>query len=318
MPFSVIPVKEIREDFFFRFCDDRDIRGLVASVRASGVITPVPVLVSDTDPPYVPVAGFSRLRAVKETGLEEVPVRLLSAALPAAEHFYNEVRIHTAANEISVIGKARILAILHRLDHHDALLHRFADLLGIPNQPPVREELSVLLDLQQSVREYISGNGLSLKQCRMFTGMDPALQDRWMAVAAGLHMRAVELAEVMQLTADIAGRGKIPAAAVLESGEITAILESPDMNGSQKRRHLKKCLLELRYPELTSILQRLRSLVRESAPPACVAVDWDATLEEPGIAVSARLKTAEDLEAAAGWLRRPGLMPVLRDMLKEI
>ncbi len=308
-----IPLKEILRDFFFAFAPDAEKPGLERSVAASGILNPIPVLAAEGG--WRPVAGFSRIRAAEAAGLETAPGRVLSPETPVWLHFADAVLEHAATRPLHLFEKARIVEILRRAGAPDAEIPgRCGEALELSESAPSPDELIGLLGLEPSLMRHLERFPAAFKQASFFLTLDPSGQKAAAELGSELQLRPVELTEIVRTAWEIGRRDSRPVDAVLAGA--SAGDSRPGMNRNERIALLKDNLKRMRRPRLTEwneSLTRARSGMR--FPPFCV-LDWDASLESPGLRLEALLRTEADASELASALSDSMTREGLRSMFE--
>ncbi|MBN2200986.1 ParB/RepB/Spo0J family partition protein [bacterium] len=291
-----IPLKEILRDFFFSFASDAQKPGLERSIRASGILNPIPVLAVEGG--WRPVAGFSRIRAAESTGLKTVPGRVLSPETPAWRHFADAVLEHAATRPLNLFDKARIVDILRRAGAPDAeIVGCCGEALELSASAPSLDELAGLLDLEPSLRLHLERFPTAFKQASFFMTLDPSGRKAAADMGRLLQLRPVELTEVVRTAWEISRRDSRPLDAVL--AEASAQDSRPAMNRNERIAALKNGLKRMRQPRLTEWNESLNRAKNGMRLPQFCALTWDASLESPGLRLEALLRTESDASELA-------------------
>jgi hypothetical protein len=308
-----IALKEILRDFFFAFASDSEKPGLERSIRASGVLNPLPVLAAEGG--WRLVAGFSRLRAAEAAGLKTVPCRALSPEIPDWMHFSDAILEHAAAGPLRLFEKARAVAILRRTGAPEAeIVGRCGEALELTGSAPSLDELAGLLGLEPSLISFLDRFPAAFKQASFFLTLDPSGQKAAADLGLELQLRPVELSEIVRAAWEIGRRDGRSVSDVLGS----ALQEEtrPGLNRNERISRLKDSLRRMRQPRLSQwneALDRARGGMR--LPGFCV-LGWDLSLESPGLRLEALIRTESDASALSAGLSDWSTRESLRSMFE--
>ena len=111
-----IPIKEILEDFFYRFQTQNDVSRLRDSIKTSGII--LPLRVEQQGKGYRILSGFNRYRCACDLGLDCVPAILIKKHEEPGRVFQQILREHLVCRSLNLMEKSRILNMLDKLDRH--------------------------------------------------------------------------------------------------------------------------------------------------------------------------------------------------------
>lgn len=308
-----IDLKEILRDFFFAFSTEADRSGLERSVRASGVLNPIPVLAAEGG--WRPLAGFSRIRAAEAAGLKTVPGRVLSADIPGWKHFADVVLEQAATRPPHLFEKARIVDILRRAGAPDTeIIGRCGEALELSGSAPSLDELAGLLGLEPSLIGHLDRFTVAFKQAAFFLTLDPYGQKAAADLGRELQLRPVELTEVVRTAWEIGRRDGRPTHEVLAGA--SAGHGRQGMNRNERIASLRENLKRVRQPRLVNwneALERARGGMR--LPRFCV-LEWDASLESPGLRLEALLRSESDAAELSAGLSDEQTRDSLRSMFE--
>jgi hypothetical protein len=315
-----IPKKEIRPDFFFRFTSETDLSRLKASIRNSGIRTPLWVRPAARGGVAL-ISGFRRFFAAVELGLEAVPAQTLPDGLPLGDWLYGVLLEHLSCAPLNLVEKARILRMVQallqdgdrRAEHG---LDAFTDLLEMPRSPESLKEATRVLDLPPEAAAYIETHDMPLRSARRFFRFSREIQG-WLAKAGtALSIRPVELMDIGSALRDVSMReGRTIEEQVLIM-RLDGLLNDAALNRNQKIEGLKNRLTGLRHPILVSFNDRLDELERNADLPPGVRLRRDRSLETPGLRLEADLANAEALRKLAEWLNDGEKRKAVEEMLK--
>lgn len=308
-----IPKKEILQDFFFCFSANKDLSALERSVRASGILNPLWVL--PVRKGFQILSGFGRFRAAVAAGMEALPCRMLEKSVSVDRHFENALLEQTSLRGLHLMEKARILRILAHLEiPQKQILVRFAPILDFPATPGPMEEALGLLELHPKLQSYLERHLISLKQISVFRKFDCEGQALMADLGTTLQIRIVELSELAEQVYEISRREELTVEAVVEDVGIAGAIQNADLNRNEKVIKVKELLRWKRYPRLVSWNEKIRSILDEIGLPPFVHLDWDPSLESPGLRMEVQIRTPEDVEALVRFLSIQGN----RDRLKAV
>ena len=305
MDIQYISREEILQDFFFCFSSERQKEALEKSIRMSGIRTPLHLIQLDNG--FRILAGFQRFRIADKIRLEKLPAVIISNHHAIANAFHDAVLEHLSFHLLNLVEKARILAILKKLNiSHDSLYRVFLPLLQIPRQDHVLDSISGILKLDSRVHDYIEHFDLSLKQTEPFKRLSKKEQGLFVDMGLKFQIRIVELTGIMDLIWEIARRDNQTCIDIYKRMNISDILNNPESTRSEKISKLKIALNQKRYPRLSlwnqNILQHHEKLVF----PSFIKIIWDHSLESPGVRLQAEIHSVEELNQLASCLSQKG------------
>lgn len=311
-----IPIEEIHEDFFFCFTTCLNDSKLLQSIRIAGIYSPITV--HRFEEKYRIISGFRRYHAAKSIGLEEIPVYEFESN-ELMDAFKRALTIHTVHRDFTIIEKAKILQILRKLCISEEIqLKKYYPLLDIPPQIKLSLKFESLLEMKKDTQDYIEKYNLSLKQSSMFDGLDGETQEEIIAIASQLEIRAVELGRLIDLIRDITGRDRVSIHQVLTDERIQHLLDDKEKTREQKITFLKSELNSRRYPKLTIWNQKLSNTKKQLGMPPFVSLDWNPSLESPGLALNATLRSVDNIKSLADKLSDSRVQELFKAMFEIV
>ncbi len=316
-----IRLEEILEDFFFCFAERRSRPELLRSIRLEGVRTPVTVLEAQNG--YRILSGFSRVAMAREAGLQSVLAVVAEEPASPQNAFFRALVEHTASRALNLAEKARILEIMERLGVPPGRLDAsFLEVLQLPAEEQVLEDVRAILTLHPAVLRYIAQYDVSLKQAKRFHGLPQGLQRRFADLGLKYAIRIVELSGLLELARDIEARGEPDAGELFDTWEGEAVRTAGKKEGSLSRndviRLLKEALQRTRYPYLTEKKDALDRLRRGLKLPDGLSVSWDPDLEREGIECRFWIRNRADVIRAAAFLANEKTQALLEAMCGEM
>jgi hypothetical protein len=312
--------KEILPDFFFRFtsdANDADLSRLKASIRVSGIRTPLWVLRSGDG--FTLCSGFRRFLAAGELGLETVPVQIPPGGKPSPEWLYGVLAEHISIQPLTLVEKARVLRLVQILvpgAETENGTGPFLDLLEIPRTPAAQVELLGVLDLHADASGYIEKHGMPIRSAKRFFLFSKEAQGWLAGIGLGLSIRPVELFEIGSSLRDISMRGNRTLSEEILALGLEGLLNDAQKNRNQKIESLKSILACKRQPMRTSLNEKLEGLEKNAGTPAGVRLTWDHSLETPGVRLEADIRDKGALERLAVWIADPSKRRAVEDMLQ--
>lgn len=281
--FSWVPEEKIStEDETFRV-RTRYSPVLAESVRRAGIRTPLLVQPRE-DGRLRLVSGWGRWRARPQG--EAVPCFLLPEAASPEELWNVFLRDNDTWNVVEV---ARVLERLRTIPGMtaEAMIREKLPLLGFNSSKELYRRHLQLLDLPDSVLDFIEESELPLRRAGLLFKLSGVSQERFIAAARRMRLTLNECSEALEWLANVARREGVAAHRILE--DLLGDGDPPDKLGFRRR------LRERRYPELHSYHQRLRDLQSELRFTVPVEVSWDWRLETPGLRLLATVADGDAL-----------------------
>ncbi len=276
LPLTRIDLKDRRFSLSYPLSDEN----LQWSIAAVGIVQPI-LLLDRT--PYIPIAGWRRLRCAKKLGLKKVPALIVDidekTALLRAIH-------DNLARGFNIIEKAATLDAMDRFGFSRDEIFGLMAHLGLNPHEKVLSILLGMASLDALAKDFIFRKNLSLRNVESLLRFEEKERRRILAALTGLHLTESTLREVLEMLQLIRIRkGKL-------TGRDIPVMESPDM----LRTHLKLKT----QPILTSLAKKLKAIRNAMTLPPGLDIRVDPFFEKEYIDIILKIGNEDDVDAALG------------------
>ncbi len=277
-------------DSSFRVREDYP-RELADSIARRGVSSPLFVR---EDPTAAGVfhllSGWGRYRLAPPTQ-ERLPCFVLRGAATREELWDLFLEDNERWGVIEIARVIRQLLSDAQLDAERIITEKLR-LLGLRRSKELYQSHLKLLDLPVEVQAYVEERGLSLRRARSFFRLPAGAAHGFISAARRYGWTLNEVAEAAELLDEIAHSESVSPEAVL-----AAACRADDCGGDSPEagNAVLAALRERRYPELTRYRGRLAELSAGLRFDVPVRVEWDPTLERPGVRLIADLEDADSM-----------------------
>ncbi|MDI6845126.1 MAG: ParB N-terminal domain-containing protein [Candidatus Saccharicenans sp.] len=294
MKFKTVKISEIdRQDHRFRFnlkpVDERILTG----VKEAGVVQPLLVILREGR--LILVDGWRRLEAALSCHMEELPVFELESRMGDLGAFQLAFFINYTQHRFSLAEKA--LAARRFLEFNlpaEEIIERILPLLELP---PLKKTLEILLEISS-----LDGKSIEMihrkdwKQATAELWLRFLPEERnWMLrlIERLTHNQQHELVETFYSVKKLTGVG--PEIIVREKG-LDRITGSLRKGESAAFDRLLAELRKITSPLRSRLSEEISEKIKELKLPLKVQVDYDPTLEKPGLKISFEARSAGQLE----------------------
>jgi len=163
-----------------------------------------------------------------------------------------------------------------------------------------------------AIRAWAARRHLPETHLERWLAFDEADAAALMAVAEELHLRTGQLASALELLEESAIRERQTIGVILAGDEVRRIVKGPGSAPGRARSLIEK-LRALRYPRLTSTLNRINAEVADLRLPSNLHLLLPKDLSSDELKIQLTLRSASQLEAALRALeeRKPKLARIL-------
>jgi len=235
----------------FRITTREDLNSLMASIDASGLLSP-PVLMPDDNSQYIIVCGFRRISACLQLGWERVDARFVDCGADEADCAVAAIAENCSQRELNLIEMSRAVNLLADTLPEGVEIQQSARRAGLPAAPAVFSKLRPLCRLPERLQRGILNGTLSLAMADRLGRMaeEDALEacDLFCDIRAGLNVQR----EILDHAGESALREGVKLVEILRSENIPAIRASEDLDRSAKTGQIRRLLKKRRFPALTA------------------------------------------------------------------
>ncbi|MBF0241770.1 MAG: ParB N-terminal domain-containing protein [Desulfamplus sp.] len=313
-----------------------NLSNLALSIRLTGLINPI--VLREIDDKYIVVSGFKRVSAMRSIGMRETPASILSHLDFDKDKTYDFrfYEVQSALIAISDNAFSRQLNVMEQA-RGVRLLKRFCSSYDIAQNSPaifnvnMGESLINMLDdianMPLSLHELIESDKLSMSSALKFKqyGYDKSLIESFATLFSKIKCSLSKQKEIITNIHEIAAREEISASDLIESKEISQILDSQSDNCSsnvndenQKANLIRSILFNRRYPNLFKAKERfsnnLKMLNLNSGMKSDIKLDPPADFEGRDYTITLKFSTVEELAKKANILSALTKNPLFGDI----
>lgn len=271
---------------------------MLLSVREIGVIQPI--IVWKKDRSYIPVTGFRRLEAAEKLQLSEVPALELEENYTPLEAFRMAFYDNLGSRLLSLAEKALAVRKFTEFGLEETeIIRKVLSRLGVP---PSGRTLRILLDLaaEENLLPAVHEKNWKLAAVEKFLFFSEEEKSLLLRLVAGVSLnRQTELIDGFYALKKRTGRS-LPE--MFEEPKFQAVLGRLETDRVQTAEKMAEILKEKLSPLVSEITREIEKEIRALSLPPQVRVEYDRTLEEPGLRLQAELSSAEELKDLLGEL----------------
>ncbi len=234
------------------------------------------------------VDGYRRMRILQQQSAkkEKLHCHVLPPDLPLSKVFLFRLRLQPVS-KLATLPGVRSCVLLKQM--HQAGMN--VKELAREVLPPLGEQASVrvanrMLQLAQALESFTlpeSLRKLSVADLLPMLKFPTHLLPDVVELAGKMNLGSNKWKTLLQLLDEVCRFRQDDAGAILDSPEIRAILDHPDLQGPVRYRKLKQQLERLRYPELTEQRFRFAEILARLRLPAGVEIEADQFFERDAL-----------------------------------
>jgi len=255
---------------------------LIASIKNVGLINP-PYLIGNEDGPYMIVAGYRRIRALKVLHYERAPCLLLrKSQFSSLDCLHLNLHDNLATRTFNEVEKGMVLSRLTSLISEDEILDRYMPLLALPSH---KETLLFYVrlerELEKEIKFSLAQGQLSLQVARMLLEVGSEARGGVFDLIKKLKLNINQQKQLIDYMIDISNIKRTPILDFLKEKSFKDILEKKDINKPQKAKALLHFLRTLRCPTLVRAEETFRKRAASLGLPEGIKVSAPPYFESP-------------------------------------
>ncbi|MBD3378359.1 hypothetical protein GF406_25245 [candidate division KSB1 bacterium] len=267
------------QDETFRLYPDPLEPHLLQSIRKIGLIQPLFLQKKDNNQFRI-VDGFKRLKALSELGIghfsafvtdHKDDVQIFKTGI----EYNHALRSYHAMEIAGLIQKAEHHFHLHRA----TVIREFFPLLGFGANPQVYELYAPLSSLDPDWQQALRTDQVSLEVAGVMVNESPETRQQFLRWINIMRLNKNQQRDFWQLLLDVARKSQCSVDELARQSELEAILQPEKLTPSQKAGHMKKVLLQKRYPRFHEHQTHFDELIKNASLPENVSMRTDSYFE---------------------------------------
>jgi ParB/RepB/Spo0J family partition protein len=272
-----------------------DLQGLRSSIEEIGLIQPV--LLREKGDRYQIICGFRRISVFRKLGNPEIEAWVFEEKkMDDLKLFHISLYENLTTRGFNTVEKA---IALDKLVHHfqvdrTVVVKTFLPLFSLePNEKILNTFLS-LVQMEDEVKRYVLKEKVSRSNIRILSNFTSEDRIALLPLFSSLKLGENRLREMLALLEEISRRDQTRVRDILYRPEIQAILSQKELTPSQKTEHLKKVLVDLRYPRMRQMEKGFEKKRRDLNLPSGVSLHHPPFFEGKGLRVEFQFETVEE------------------------
>jgi ParB family chromosome partitioning protein len=295
-----------------------DLQSLRSSIEKIGLIQPV--LLSEKGDRYQIVCGFRRVSIFHELGNSEIEARVFEKKkMDDLGLFFISLHENLTTRGFNTVEKAIALDKLVHYFQIDpaAVTKTFLPSFSLePNEKILNTFLS-LARMEDEVKRYVLKEKVSRSNIRILSNFTSEDRMALLPVFSSLKLGENRLREMLALLEEISRRDQTRVRDIVYRREIQAVLFQKELTPSQKTEHLKKVLVDLRYPRMRQMEKGFDKRRRELDLPSRVSLHHQPFFEGKGLRIEFQFETVEEYQSIISSLSvlpdKKGFQEMLED-----
>jgi len=262
------------------------------SIEKIGIVNPP--IVTSRNGILVLVAGWRRIRAAHELGLQEVAVRKIEWT-GDLEAFRIQVFDNLGFRQFSPIEKSEILSRLRKYGEPDErLVFSYLSLFGIPGHGDYLESYLSFSLFSPEIKEILHEKCTPFPVLGLLAGFESG--ERALLKPFIVTLGQNKLKSFLENLFDLKSNKGMSVGTFFGSKEIKAVIDSDRLSPLQKAEKTADRLNRLRYPRLTLWNDKFSSRLKKLNLPKEIEIRHSAFFEEEEMTVSFKVRDIRDLE----------------------
>jgi len=263
-----------------RFCISYPMQDdiLLLSIKKVGIIQPIILL--DTAP-YIIVTGFKRILSAMQAGFTKIPSVIVNVSEREALLYAIHDNIKRGLN---LVEKALGIERMLHTGFTTGEIFETMTLLSLDPHEKILERLTVVANMEDALKTFITVKNLPMKQIEMLMHFDAEERARIIDMLTAIHTTESFIREIIEMLS----------IAKIKKGSINfdSIKDMPDA------QELKKRLKKITNPILVSLEEELKQIKLQCALPPDIDIKVDPFFEKGYIDMVIRAKTEDKAREA--------------------
>ncbi len=293
---------DLHDDRYKICSDDRDITALARSIKENGLACP-PV-VRPLEHKYIIVSGFNRIRALICNKTDRILVIKTGADVADVQCLERSIIALAFRRELTPAELIRSVYLLKKHFSTREICDKSMGVFNLKLNPHYVEQLLCITGLGDPVLSMIQAVRLSLKAAQLLAGFSK--EDVAVCLPIFKNIRASKNIQIEILTwlKEIAARDKLTVQAAFKNLELDRILFDDRLDNALKLRHLRNCLFDHRFPELSETRNRIKEKIAALKLEKGIRFIPPENFERSEYEISFKVKNPEEFKSMVSSLDR--------------
>lgn len=289
------------DDFSYSISPERDIvpdETLNKSISRHGILRP-PIIKKIAPGFYNIVSGRKRLLAFQSLNAESTCACLvISRHVPEVDIFSLLLEEIQLTREFTTIEKAIFLQKITKIIDERQIISEFLPHLGLaPDSFSIQYTLK-LFDLEDPIRRSIHHGQINETVAYDFILLSPQDRMALFKIITSLRLSFSFQRKLLNVCRELASRGNISIAALLDNEEVHGILHHQDANPPQKTKNLMLWLSRKHMPRSSQAAEEFRHFIAAMQLPKNVSVVHTPFFEDDSMILSITFPNRKSLQDA--------------------
>ena len=317
---QTIPISHIDltdETFSVNFIPD--LQKLRSSIEEMGLIQPV--LLRKKPDGYQILSGFRRVSIVQELGGSDIlsvvldegekdDLRLFSISLHdnLATRGFNPIEIAIALDKL-----------VDRFGIDPAVvIKKYLPLFSLEKNEKILNTYLSLARMEDEVKRYVLKEEVSRSNIRILAHLTSGERIALVPLISPLKLSENRLREMLTLFEEISRRDRLTVRDIARRPEIENILSQKEFTPSQKAEHMKKVLMDLRYPRMRQMEEDFEKKRKGLNLPSGVSLRHQPFFEGKGLRIEFQIETVEEYRSILSFLSLLPDKKEFQEMIKSV
>jgi len=296
-----------------------DLQRLRSSIEEIGLIQPV--LLRKKGNRYQIICGFRRISVYRELENPEIEAEVFKEKeMDDLGLFSISLHGNLTTRGFNTVEKAIALdKLVHYFQvNQTVVVKTFLPLFSLePNEKILSTFLS-LARMEDEVKRYVLKEKVSRSNIRILSNFTSEDRMALLPLFSSLKLGENRLREMLALLEEISRRDQIRVRDIVYRREIQAVLSQKELTPSQKTEHLKKVLVDLRYPRMRQMEKGFEKKRRDLNLPSGVSLHHQPFFEGKGLRIEFQFESMEEYRTILSFLSNLAAKEEFREILQNI
>ena len=302
----------------FQICSSDNISELIQSIKKMGILSPLLVQpISDNN--FRIVSGFSRFKAVKTLGIQNIPV-FIKTTPDDLELFKIAIQEQSVTKQLDAI---QISFVIKKLEQGfnllpEQIIHDFFPLMKLGRNPKVYQLHQPLHLLIPEWQKSLINDNISLDLAATFSDFEDKIQAAVYKFFTELRLGKNQQKDFWMLISDVSRIKGMTICEFLDEPNFQDILNQDKWTPAQKAEHCKQLLFSWRYPEFSKTKEKYETLLSEAKLPPEIRVQAPPSFEGNSFNVFFSFKNLQEYQNHLNTLQSMQDKHIIEKMLELV
>jgi ParB family chromosome partitioning protein len=318
-PIQKISIEQIDssdETFSVNFMPN--LQRLRSSIEEIGLIQPV--LLREKKEGYQIICGFRRISVFRELRKVEIDSKVFEEKeMDDLQFFLVSLHENLSTRGFNTVEKAIALDKLVHCFRVDPsfVIQTYLPLFSLEPHEKILNTFLSLVQMEDEIKRYVLEEEVSRSNIRKLSALSSKDRIGLLSLLSSLKLGENRLREVLSLLNEISRKEGLTMTEIVQQEDLQKILSQKDLTPSQRTEHVKKVLMDLRYPRMRKKEEDFEKKRKELNLPSCISLRHEPYFEGRGLRVEFQFESVEQYRSIVSTLAQVADKKEFQEMIEN-